>query len=267
MRPPRRSRKQLKPFTPNSPPEGLNQVNEAPTFLDARESKACDAYRLVLRPNGWASFGRGTKENWSFIPASLLERYSSSKVFHDGTEGVHYACGWSGLADLLDRYGESYAPSNLEPPSRIADDSSGLLNTQPHSSVKRDEENDDTMTDASQTEPSDNDSDGRGRSKEHGNDEEEEWADEESGATAQVKQEEEKYDDGGIHAAAPDNSSLLTTLECIKLCRQEITWLQENPEFHRPRDVEICKSHMRDTIVNLYSQVSDYNDANGSDSE
>jgi hypothetical protein len=63
-----------------------------------------------------------------------------------------------------------------------------------------------------------------------------------------------------LNLAATDNSSLMTTLECLKKCREEITWLQNNPDYHVSGDTEACKEHMRETITNLYSQICDYND-------
>lgn len=209
-------------------------MNEAQAFRDERVTWACDTFRLSLKPKGWASRGRG-RDDWSFIPGSLLKQYKSSEVFLKGTAGVHFACGWNGLADLLERYGEDYALTNLERPrgSHASDDIDSLIDDSP-------------MVDASQSAPSrENDSGEAGDSVN-------------PNATQSNQQNE-----NGLVITATDNSSLLTTLECLKKCREEITWLQNNPAYHVSDDTEACKEHMRETITNLYSQIFDYNDGNG----
>jgi len=260
MRPPRRSRKTLTPFTPNSAPEGLNPRNEAPTFKDERETRACDAFNFTLRDKGWIFRKRG-REDWSFIPASLLKTHPIPEIFRKGIEGVHYACGWKGLADMLDEYGEEYSPTNLEPPRRVSSvpgDSPQKLDAPADADADGD-----TLIEASQSVAYEGD-ENQGNEQEElmdGDDgEAQAMADEESDTIngVQIKQEDDEEDSSSI---VPDNSSLLTTLECLKKCREELTWLENHPGFHG-QDTELCKDHMHDTIANLYSQVCNYNETN-----
>lgn len=252
MKPPRRTKKEFTRYTPNSKPEGLNQVNEGPTFLDKREAKACRIFRDVLRPNGWKTKGRGVLENWSFIPASLAKKYSVSQVFKEGTDGVHYACGWSGLADMLDSYGQDYAPSSLlVRPTEVTFQEDEDSRKPP---ARGDDDDDETMTDDSTS----------------GNEVQEE-AQAQDGQTAAttaaevlIKQEEDDDDEivsTASTATVYDNASLLTTLECIKKCREEISWLARNQEFHGRNGGDTATEIMRETIASLYSQVNAYNQA------
>lgn len=257
MKVPRRSRKKLKPYTPNSPPEGLNQVTKAQPFQDKRESHACDVFRETLKPNGWRSFKRGSLDNWSFIPASLLERYKSAVIFKEGTKGYHYAVGWSGLADMLDDYEQDHAPTDLEPPEerprRLDCDSSN------------DDEfgDDDSMAETSQSETSEDGKQHVTNEDLHDDDDEEEgWADNDDANEIRVK-EEDADDDASATTSSP---ALSVALDNLRKCREELFWLQNNPEFHGADEAEVCKDIMRNTIASLYSEISSYTTPSDADS-
>ena len=81
-----------------------------------REDEISRVFNQKLRPElGWKFFRRGP-DDWSFIPGSLLRETTSNNVFKNGTAGVHYAIGWTGLADMVERYGEDYAPTMVATP-------------------------------------------------------------------------------------------------------------------------------------------------------
>lgn len=77
-------------------------------------------YRLKLK--GWEVFKRGKRDGWSFIPGSLLPPKNSQEfvdaknhVFQHGIEAVHFANGYDGLKEMIEQYGEDYAPTMPEP--------------------------------------------------------------------------------------------------------------------------------------------------------
>lgn len=222
--------------------EGLNQRNEAPTFSDERESKACDIFKDALKPRGWKAYKRGL-ENWSFIPGSLLKKYKAPVIFKKGTKGIHYVSGWSELADMLEEFDHDYAPTNLNPPQerprRLSCDSSD------------DEFGDDnSLAEAINQRVSSED----GKQQEDSEPEEEGWIDDDDSMNdARVKQDETT-----ITTTTPDNNSLSIALDSLKKCREELTWLQDNPEFHGADETEICRDIIRDTVASLYAQVSNY---------
>ena len=223
--------------------EGLNQRNEAPTFSDERESKACDIFKDALKPRGWKAYKRGL-ENWSFIPGSLLKKYKAPVIFKKGTKGIHYASGWSELADMLEEFDHDYAPTNLEPPQerprRLSCDSSD------------DEFGDDnSMAEAINQRVSSED----GKQQEDSEPEEEDWIDDDDSMNDELESSKTRRQS---RQRQPDNNSLSIALDSLKKCREELTWLQNNPEFHGADETEICRDIIRDTVASLYAQVSNY---------
>lgn len=69
-----------------------------------------------------------------------------------------------------------------------------------------------------------------------------------------IKQEEV---DEELHAHPPRNLS--TILDCIQKCRDEISWLQDNPNFHTRQENQTFTQDLRRTIKQLYSQIADTN--------
>jgi hypothetical protein len=59
-----------------------------------------------------------------------------------------------------------------------------------------------------------------------------------------------------VHAPA---ANLSTILDCIQKCRDEISWLKDNPNFHTRRENETFTQDIRRTIKRLYSQLADNN--------
>lgn len=53
-------------------------------------------------------------EDWRFYPASL-NHLKLSTIYKHGIAGVHYAEGWSGLAEMLETYGSDHAPTLAAP--------------------------------------------------------------------------------------------------------------------------------------------------------
>lgn len=227
----------------------MNQKNEAPTFIDERESEACDIFKDTLRPRGWKAHKRGL-DNWMFIPGSLLKKYKAPVIFKKGTRGIHYASGWSELADMLEEFDHDYAPTNLDPPQerprRLSCDSS-------------DDEFGDDDSLAQVINPRVTSEGGKQGQQEDSEPEEEGWMDDDdSNNEARVKQEDDDQDETTITTTTPDNNSLSVALDNLTKCREELTWLQNNPEFHGADETEICRDIIRDTVASLYAQVSNY---------
>lgn len=94
---------------------------------DANEKERIDqVFSARLKPQGWSIFKkiRGTPGGWAFIPGSLLPdgpkssrefKDAKSHVFKHGVEKVHYANGYAGLQEMIEWYGEDYAPTMPEP--------------------------------------------------------------------------------------------------------------------------------------------------------
>lgn len=233
--------------------EGLNQKNDAPPFVDERESEACAIFTDTLRPRGWKAYKRGL-DNWAFIPGSLLKKYKAAVIFKKGTKGIHYASGWSELADMLAKFDDDYSPANLDPPQerprRLACDSS-------------DDEfgDDDSRAEDLRVTPE------KGKLRERLDSEEDDWVDDDdSTSDHRANQEVREQDVTTITTTTVDNASLSIALDSLKKCREELTWLKNNPEFHGADETEICRDIIRDTVASLYGQVANYmGDANNND--
>ena len=91
---------------------------------EAKKEEIHHIFDFRLKPKGWEVFKRGKRDGWSFIPSSLLPRQATrnhqefldakNRVFQHGIEAVHYANGYEGLKEMIEQYGEDYAPTMPE---------------------------------------------------------------------------------------------------------------------------------------------------------
>lgn len=161
---------------------------------------------------------------------------------------------------MLDKYDNDHAPINLEPPLERP------LRLECDSSNDDEFGDDDSMADTTQSETSED-----GKQHETNEDlldeeeeEEEDWADDDDTNGVQVKQEDDEEDDDEEDDDEEDHVSATTTtaspglsvaLDNLKKCRAELTWLQNNPEFHGANETGVCKDIMRSTIASLYDEI------------
>jgi hypothetical protein len=88
---------------------------------EAKKEEIHHIFDFRLKPKGWEIFERGKRDGWSFIPSSLLPRQATrnhqefldakNRVFQHGIEAV---IGYEGLKEMIEQYGEDYAPTMPE---------------------------------------------------------------------------------------------------------------------------------------------------------
>lgn len=88
---------------------------------EAKKEEIHHIFDFRLKPKGWEIFERGKRDGWSFIPSSLLPRQATrnhqefldakNRVFQRGIEAV---IGYEGLKEMIEQYGEDYAPTMPE---------------------------------------------------------------------------------------------------------------------------------------------------------
>jgi hypothetical protein len=190
--------------------------------------------------------------DFSFIPGSLLMYHPKGYITKHGTEGIHYACGWISLAKMLEKYGENYSPLG---PLPEPDQSESEESKEKHSEEEDEEEEEEEEAEGNAVAAANHDVEAN-QTHEDDND----TAVDATAPGANVDNNSQENDEEGN--PPPDNASLSLTLECLRKCRDELSWLDANPDFHEEHDTEERRDLIGETINRLYDQISTYNDAN-----
>lgn len=206
------------------------------TGIRSPESKICKVYNRRLRRRGWKYY-KGGPDDFRFIPGSLLDETTARNVFKNGTLDVHYCNGWTGLAAMIKSYGEFYAPTLITTPTEeeqppalrrrvssmvVANDDPPPAPVQANDHVDKT-----TIVVNNNNDPPIQPADG----------------------------DEEQ-------ANAPPVQTPIThseILENLRKCRDEVSWLQANPNFPTPHQNIAFKDKMGRAMEALYAQLANYN--------
>jgi hypothetical protein len=201
--------------------------------------------------------GGGDLADYAFIPSSLLKHHKKGYITKHGTEGIHYACGWISLAKMLKKYGENYSPLGPLPEPDQSESEKGKKRHPEEEKEEEDEGNAIAVANPNVEEAA---------NQEIGVGHDDTAVDANSHGANVDNNAQENNEEEGNHPP-PDNASLSVTLECLRKCRNELTWLGANPDFHEENDTEDRQDLIGETINILYDQISRFNDANSNNSE
>lgn len=85
---------------------GQEQVNEGTVKEDfAAIVKDYDTY---LKHRYWSHCSGGPLSDWCFV--YNVKEFGTKVIKTHGNEGFHFAYGWAGLQDMIDKYGRDHAP-------------------------------------------------------------------------------------------------------------------------------------------------------------
>ena len=231
------------------------RCTQAPSDGRSPESRACDVFNQRLKPDlGWRYFKRGL-DDWTFVPGSLLRETKGFKeVFKNGTAGIHYANGWTGLAAMIDKYGELYAPTMITSPTEEELPPARRHRVSPpglYDALSMEEEDETVAFGVGDEDEAGNEavnvvaSNNPPPIPDHADGVSEEQAD--------------------APAATPQIEVPMTLAEIlvnIKKCRDEISWLRTNNSFPTWEKNQAFQGQMKLTMEALYAQLAHYNNHN-----
>lgn len=221
--------------------------NDTANAATDRENLISSVWCHHLLPNKAWRLSKSGPDNWTFVPASVVASvvpFDMKQVRKHGTEGIHYANGWKGLADMYETYGEDYAPSLMIVNENGADTVS---------STRRE-----TIDAAGEAEEvaalevvGDNNNDGQAVIKIE--DEAPEVID-----LIKVEDEEEALQTATVAAAPGTTQAIEKIVDCINKVNAQIAWLNENPNEQTVEQAERMKQQFRRTKERLRIQLEQY---------
>lgn len=201
-------------------------------------------------------------------------------MFKNGIAGVHYANGWTGLANMVERYGEDYAPTMIaappeeypSPPARrrtvsppdqdhvslMEDDEETVAFGRPDSlnEEHEGEQGDEQINDADAVADDINNNNGPPVTLVRAIEQINEAANNDPSPANVQDDNVEEEQANALLPRVESPTTLASILDCLQKCTDVLSRLEDNPNFHAHLQSAACKDQMWRTIETLNAELA-----------